>query len=121
MRQCEGNPLVLYNRFAQIIFVSIFFAGTNQAGTNFYVDPDWTGVKSGTQSRPFAVLDRPAWHKINTALASGDVTIYFSALKADGVTQQSRSWFVECRRTDYGTNRLTLDGYSIYNSSERTP
>jgi hypothetical protein len=121
MRQCERNPLALYNRVAQIIFVSVFFAGTIQAGTNFYVDPDWTGAKSGTQEHPFAMLNKSAWQKINTALAHSDVTIYFSALKADGVTQQSRTLFVQCRRTDPSTHRLTLDGYSFYNSDETTP
>jgi hypothetical protein len=49
------------------------------------------------------------------------VTIFFSALKADGVTQQSEAWFVQCRRTDYGSNRLTLDGYSFYNANETSP
>src|SRR5437762_891646 len=109
------------NRLAPIVFVAVAFARAVGAGTNFYVDPDWTGIKSGTQSRPFAILERPAWYKINTALASGDVTIYFSALKADGVTQQSVARFVQCRRTDYGPNRLILDGYSFYNSSETSP
>src|SRR5882672_3812657 len=88
---------------------------------SFYVDPDWTGASSGTASQPFAILNKPAWQRINTALANDDVTIYFSALKADGVTQQSKAWFVQCRRTDYGPNRLTLDGYSFYNSNETTP
>jgi hypothetical protein len=109
------------NRLVLIIFASVVFGAVVEAGTNFYVDPDWTGTKSGTQSQPFAVLDSSVWHKINAALVSGDVTIYFSALKADGVSQQSRAWFVECRRTDYGPNRLTLDGYSFYNSSETFP
>jgi len=92
-----------------------------QADTNFYVDPDWTGAKSGTQSRPFAMLNKSAWQKINTALAQTDVTIYFSALKADGVTQQSRALFVQCRRTDSSAHRLTLDGYTFYNSNKTTP
>src|SRR5215470_13341269 len=121
MRQYERNSLVWYNRFAQIIFVSVFFAGTLQAGTNFYVDPDWAGRKDGTQQHPLATLNKSAWQKINTALAHSDVTIYFSALKADGVTQQSRVWFVQCRRTDPSAHRLTLDGYSLYNSSVASP
>src|SRR6266496_1799211 len=109
------------NRLALIIFASVVFGGVVEAGTNFYVDPDWTGPKSGTESRPFAVLDKSAWHKINAALANGDVTIYFSALKADSVTQQTHAKFIECKRSDYGTNRLTLDGYSQYNSSLTSP
>lgn len=92
-----------------------------EAGTNFYVDPDWAGTTSGTASQPFSVLNTTAWSTVNTALATGDVTIYFSALKANGVTQQSRAWFVECKRWNYGPNRLTLDGYSKYNSNITTP
>ena len=113
--------MICLNRAALIIFASVVFAGAVEAGTNFYVDSDWTGPKSGTQSYPFAILNKPAWQRINTTLANGDVTIYFSALKADGVTQQSKPWFIQCRRTDYSTNRLTLDGYSKYNSNESTP
>jgi hypothetical protein len=109
------------NRAALIIFTVVIFAGAVEAGTNFYVDPDWTGTKSGTQSHPFAVLNESAWQKINATLASDDVTIYFSAVKADGVTQQSSAWFVQCRRTDYTAHRLTLDGYSFYNCSEKSP
>jgi hypothetical protein len=67
------------------------------------------------------MLNKSAWQKINTALAHSDVTIYFSALKADGVTQQSKAWFVQCRRTDYTAHRLTLDGYTFYNSNKTTP
>jgi hypothetical protein len=109
------------NRAGLIIFASIGFFGAVEASTNFYVDPDWSGTKSGTEAQPFAMLTKPAWQRINTALATGAVTIYFSALKADGVTQQSKPWFVQCRRTYYGLHRLTLDGYSLYNSSERSP
>src|SRR6266496_4393647 len=70
------------NRLALIIFASVVFGGVVEAGTNFYVDPDWTGTKSGTQGHPFAMLDRSAWQRINAALANGDVTIYFSAREA---------------------------------------
>src|SRR5947209_671687 len=76
------RSMICLNRAALIISASVVFAGAVEAGTNFYVDPDWTGTKSGTQSHPFAVLDKPAWNRINAALASGDVTIYFSARKA---------------------------------------
>jgi hypothetical protein len=117
-RRTSGRRL---NRTDLIIFACIGFCGAIEASTNFYVDPDWAGRKSGTEAHPFAMLDKSAWQKINTALANGDVTIYFSALKADGVTQQSKSWFIQCRRTDYGPHRLTLDGYSFYNSSKTSP
>src|SRR6266404_1445952 len=100
------RSMICLNRAAIIISASIAFSVGVEAGTNFYVDPGWTGAKSGTQSQPFAELEKSAWHKINAALASSDVTIYFSALKADGVTQQSKVWFVQCRRTDYTAHRL---------------
>jgi len=116
-----GKSMICLNRATLIISASVVFAGAVEAGTNFYVDSEWTGKKSGTQGHPFAILNRPAWRRINTTLANGDVTIYFSALKADGVTQQSKPWFIQCRRTDYGTHRLTLDGYSFYNSNETSP
>ena len=102
------------------LFLGVYLAAHCEASTNFYVDPDWGGVQTGTASQPWNALNATAWSSINTALANGDVTIYFSALKADG-TQQSRAWFVQCRRIDYGPNRLTLDGYSFYNSSETSP
>jgi len=120
MSQVVRRDRAFYYRVGAIIFASFAFSVAVKAGTNFYVDPDWTGAKTGTQSQPFAALDKSAWQKINTALANDKVTIYFSALKADGATQQSKPWFIQCRRTDYGPHRLSLDGYSFYNSSERS-
>jgi hypothetical protein len=117
-RRTSGRRL---NRTDLIIFACIGFFGAIEASTNFYVDPDWAGRKSGTQSHPFAMLNELAWQRINSALADDDVTIYFSALQADGLTQQSKPWFIQCRRTDYSSHRLTLDGYSFYNSSKTSP
>jgi hypothetical protein len=115
------RSIIFLNRAGVIISAGIAFSVVVEAGTNFYVDPGWTGAKSGTQSRPFAILDKSAWQKINTALAHSDVTIYFSALKADGVTQQSQRLFVQIRRTQPSSHRLTVDGYTFYNSNETTP
>ena len=103
------------------LFLGVFLASYCEASTNFYVDPDWTGAQSGTASQPWSTLTSSAWTTINSALISSDVTIYFSALRADGVTQQSVARFIQCRRTDYGPNRLTLDGYSFYNANETSP
>ena len=103
------------------LFLGVVFAWHCQAARSFYVDPDWPGPHIGTPARPWNALNATAWSAINAALANGDVTIYFSALKAHGVTQQSRPWFVQCRRTNYGPHRLTLDGYAFYNSNETTP
>jgi hypothetical protein len=93
-----------------------------EASTDFYFDPDWAGTQSGTASQPWADLNISSrWATINSALASGDVTIYFSALKADGVTQQSKQMFIQIRRYDNSSHRLTVDGYTKYNSNETTP
>src|ERR1700687_4055059 len=103
------------------LFLGLCLASHCEASTNFYVDPDWTGVQVGTASQPWNALSASAWTTINAALASDDVTIYFSALKADGVMQQSRTLFLQGRRIDPSAHRLTIDGYSLYNSNETTP
>src|SRR6266478_5158443 len=129
MRQRRGNVLVSYYGVAMIIVASVLFARALEAGTNFYVDPDWTGAKSGTQRRPFAILDRSAWHRINAALASGDVTIYFSARKADNDTPDyydTRGNWVQIevdltKKTTTGSFLLTLDGKSFYNTNDSSP
>jgi hypothetical protein len=101
--------------------LGVFLAPHSGASTNFYVDPDWTGVQAGTASQPWSALNATTWSSINAALVNSDVTIYFSALRADGARQQSVARFLQCRRTDYSSNRLTLDGYSFYNASEASP
>ncbi len=108
---------------------SIAFSVVVEAGTNLYVDPDWAGAKSGTQSRPFAILDKSAWHKINAALASSDVTIYFSARKAASDTPEyydTRGNGVQLevdltKKTTSGSFLLTLDGKSFYNTNDPSP
>src|SRR6266481_4952060 len=102
------------------LFLGVCFGSHCKASTSFYVDPDWIGVQIGTASQPWNALSTSAWTTINATLASDDVTLYFSALKADGVTQQSKAWYIHCQRTDYSSHRLTLDGYSKYNSNETT-
>jgi len=103
------------------LFLGVSVASHCEAITNFYVDPDWTGVQVGTASQPWKALSASAWTTINAVLASDDVTIYFSALKADGATQQSQQLFVQLRRTQPSSYRLTVDGYTFYNSNEITP
>lgn len=90
--------------------------------TNYYVDPDYTGGSiDGSAAHPWIYVTTSNWIPVNASLASGDVNIYFSALKADGVTQQSKAWYVSILRSNYGPNRLTLDGYSFYNANTTTP
>ena len=92
------RSMICLNRTGVIISASIAFSVVVEAGTNFYVDPDWTGAKSGTQSRPFAILDKSAWHRINAALASSDVTIYFSARRAASASPTTASSCARSRR-----------------------
>ena len=121
--------MICLNRAGVFISASIAFSVVVEAGTNFYVDSDWTGVKSGTQSQPFAILDKSAWHGINAALASSDVTIYFSARKAGSDTPDyydTRGNGVQLevdltKKTTSGSHVLTLDGKSFYNTSESSP
>jgi hypothetical protein len=121
--------MICLNRAALIIFASVVFAGAVEAGTNFYVDPDWTGTKRGTQSRPFAILDTAAWSTINTALASGAVTIYFSAREASRDTPDyydtaGNGVQLEVdltKKATRGSFLLTLDGKSFYNRNDSSP
>ena len=103
------------------VFLGVVSASPCEASTNFYVDPDWTGAHSGLPSQPWQYLDSTAWNAINNALAGDDVTVYFAALKANGTTQQSAARFIQIRRVDPSSHRLTLDGYSQYNTSETSP
>ena len=61
------------------------------------------------------------WQAINAALVKGPVTVYFSARQADLDQPQQIREFVECRRSDTGTHRLTLDGMSKYNTDDQQP
>src|SRR5256885_4107756 len=105
------------------------FAGAVEASTNFYVDSDWTGTKSGTASQPFSILDTAAWSAINAALGTGSVTIYFSARKAasdapryyDTAGNGVQLEIDLTNKTTGGSNLLTLDGKSFYNTSESSP
>src|SRR6266550_4168655 len=123
------RSMICLNLAGVFISASIAFSVVVEAGTNFYVDPNWTGAKSGTQSRPFAILDKSAWHKINAALASGDVTIYFSARKAASDTPEyydtsGNGVQLEVdltKKTTSGSFRLTLDGKSFYNTNDSSP
>jgi hypothetical protein len=123
------RSIIFLNRAGVVISAGIAFSVVVEAGTNFYVDPGWTGAKSGTQSRPFAVLDKSAWHKINAALASSDVTIYFSARKAASDTPEYYDTMGNgvqlevdlTKKTTSGSLLLTLDGKSFYNTNDSSP
>src|SRR5262249_43070998 len=62
-----------------------------------------------------------AWATINTALASDDVTVYFSARNASSNTNQASTTPLNVARTDNSTHVLTLDGISQYNANDAAP
>ncbi|MEE8586522.1 MAG: right-handed parallel beta-helix repeat-containing protein [Acidobacteriota bacterium] len=92
-----------------------------QAGTEFYVEPDWQGPAQGSASRPWVRLDGAAWQTIDQALAEGPVTVYFSARQTGADRNQATEHALNILRNDPGPHRLLLDGKSRYNSSDSNP
>ena len=91
------------------------------AATYYYVDPDWAGTATGDPSTPWTSLTSSAWTTINTALASGDVTVYFSAREEGLDTEEVSTLPIKLERTDNSTNRFTIDGMSKYNTNDSVP
>jgi len=95
--------------------------------TAFYVDPTYVGTGIGTAAAPWKsfVDGNPnyaaQWDAINSALASNDVIVYFSARNAGSDTPEEIVGTVSVRRTDTSTHRLTLDGMSKYNTNDSAP
>ena len=96
--------------------------------TAFYVDPTTTGGPgNGTASAPWKSFEEgnpnqtAQWNTINSALASNDVIIYFSARKAGSDTAEEIVGTVNVRRSDGSAHRLTLDGMSKYNTNDGSP
>jgi hypothetical protein len=106
---------------ALLLLVSVTAACAAEAA-EFYVDPDWQGPWQGTAARPWPSLwDTGAWAAINSALATSDVTVYFSARGAGSDTDETTTTGIPVRRTEASTHRLTLDGMSRYNTSDTSP
>ena len=103
--------------------------GGGASGNTFYVDSDWKGTQSGTASQPWQYLSSSAWSAINSALGSGDVSVYFSARKAasdsddiyDTNGDGSQDGIDLTMKSYTGSSVLTLDGNSKYNTSESSP
>src|SRR5262245_42435317 len=93
--------------------------------TEFYLDPDFPGsVRNGQPATPWSSLgggSSSAWAAINSALGTGDVTIYFSARQAGIDAHQPANWELYLYRTNTSSYRLTLDGMSRYNSNDGSP
>ena len=108
-----------------ILFCCAAFASQGQAA-DFYVDPDYAGgTRNGTTANPWQSLADTAtnnpWSAINGALASGAVTVYFSAREAESDTNEISYVGIAISRTDSSSNRLILDGMSRYNTSDSNP
>jgi hypothetical protein len=86
-----------------------------------YVDPDWVGALNGTASEPWTSLTAAAWATLDTALASGDAYVCFSAREAGSDVNQTATDRIEALRTDSSTNRVTLDGNDAYNTDDGSP
>jgi hypothetical protein len=110
----KGEKIVkILAKAISVIVFSILCVNAGSAQTSFYVDPTFTGGgRSGTQSAPWQSLsDSGAWSAINSALGSGNVTVFFSATASSTVPVGLGS------RSDASSHMLTLDGISRKNSS----
>jgi hypothetical protein len=98
--------------------------------TAFYVDPASTGAGNGTAQSPWNSFQdgnpsqNAQWSAINSALATNDVIVYFSARQAGSDTAEQilgstgPGSVIRVRRTDTSSHRLTLDGMSKYNTND---
>lgn len=107
-------------RTLYLALVIAIFAVPSFGATVFYVDPDWTGTQTGAAATPWTSLSS-AWSTINSALSSGDVTVYFSARKASSDTEEVYSSSVDLNQKVASSRLLTLDGHSMYNSNASSP
>jgi hypothetical protein len=100
-----------------LIVFAVLCVKASVAQTSFYIDPAFTGgTRTGSQSQPWHSLsDSGAWSAINSALAGGNVTVFFSA------TGSSTNAVGLGSRTDSSTHVLTLDGISQKNTNSNTP
>jgi hypothetical protein len=109
-----------------VIIVCLLIAIWSEAATTFYVDPDYTGsTKNGAASPPWNSLGSwgsSQWNAINSALASGNVTVYFSCKHYSNAANETTTTALNiCRTAGTGTYRLTLDGNAMYyNDSSQT-
>ncbi len=119
----ERSLLVLSMVFFAAAFMLLF--ASPLLATDLYVDNDFTGTpRNGTASNPWrsladTVTNNP-WTTINAALASTDVTVYFSAREA-AMDTSDVCCEVTMNRTDSSSHRLTLDGMTKWNTNDSAP
>src|SRR5439155_1726433 len=93
--------------------------------TCYYLDPDVSaGTHVGTQANPFQTQTQ-MWNVVNAALAMNDVIVYCSARAASTDADQVWAGTVQLyQKPNTGAadgHRFTLDGKSVYNSSDTVP
>ncbi len=114
----------MISRYLKAVALLLLF-GVSAHATDFYVDHDYAGgTRNGQPATPWksladTVTNNP-WSTINTALASADVTVYFSARDASTDTSDV-CCDVTLARTDGSTHRLTLDGMTKWNQDDASP
>ena len=108
-------------RLVWLVLLGMVWATPAWALAVYYVDPDWTGAQTGAPATPWTSLTASAWTTINAALASDDVTVYFSARQAGSDTSQTTTTELDVNRTNTSTHVLTLDGMSFYNTNDASP
>jgi parallel beta helix pectate lyase-like protein len=109
--------------------IFIAFAYLGHADVAFYVDPAWTGAQNGTGTQPWTKLSASSWATVNSALNTGNVTIYFAARPAEIDTNQiydsagdgTQLEIDLTAKTTNTTHFLTLDGNRLYNTNRGTP
>jgi hypothetical protein len=96
------------------------------SSASFYVDPTYTGaVRNGQAATPWKslgdIINNTPWTVVNAALATQDVTIYFSARNATTNTDDYSGAIIDVNRRVSSTHVLTFNGRSLYNTSDTAP
>ncbi len=122
----KTNSFSLILRAFSVMIACLFiatwsFMSTCYADTAYYVDPNYNGsTRNGGQTTPWRDTELN-WTTINTALASENVTIYFSCANYTGNAEKTSTTAISIDRTSTSNYRLTLDGNSYYNTSQTAP
>jgi len=105
------------SRTVSLLLFSVFCVTASVCQTSFYIDPGFAGAgRNGSPSTPWQSLnDSGSWSAVNSALASANVTVFFSA------TGSSTSALGLGSRTDTSSHILTLDGISKKNTNSSSP
>jgi Bacterial Ig domain len=107
----------------QLLIIFALLCGTALAQTTYYVDAGYTGGSdAGSQAHPWTSLsDTGAWSAVNAALASGAVTVFYSATTPGTSNPNVTTTQIDLsQRSNTSTNILTLDGASMKNTGSAT-